>query len=169
MGLHLKDVPRDALSPMMRQFAEIKDQYADCLILFRLGDFYETFFEDAELTAQVLEIALTSRDCGLEERAPMAGVPHHAIEQYLTLLDQGYKVALVEQMEDPKSAKGLVQREVVRCYARTLTEQGLWMPRRIIISWFCIKSRLWSCFLRTHHGRFQGTALVQSDDGEAFS
>lgn len=115
MGLSLKDIDKDKLSPMMRQFADIKDQYPDCLVLFRLGDFYETFFDDAETAARVLEIALTSRDCGLDERAPMAGVPHHAIEQYAhRLLDQGYKLALVEQMEDPQLAKGLVKRQVVR-------------------------------------------------------
>lgn len=115
MSLALKDIERDKLSPMMRQFADIKDQYPDCLVLFRLGDFYETFFEDAETAARVLEIALTSRDCGLDERAPMAGVPHHALDQYLhRLLDQGFKLALVEQMEDPQLAKGLVKRQVVR-------------------------------------------------------
>lgn len=115
MSVALKDIDREKLSPMMRQFADIKDQYPDCLVLFRLGDFYETFFEDAEIAARELEIALTSRECGLDERAPMAGVPHHAIEQYIhRLLDRGYKLALVEQMEDPQLAKGLVKRQVVR-------------------------------------------------------
>lgn len=103
------------LSPMMQQYLETKEKYKDCILLFRLGDFYEMFFEDALIASKELEITLTGKDCGLEERAPMCGVPHHALEGYLNkLVSKGYKVAIGEQMEDPKLAKGIVKREVVR-------------------------------------------------------
>ncbi len=104
-----------ALSPMMQQYLETKEQYKDCILMYRLGDFYEMFFDDALLASKELEITLTGKDCGLEERAPMCGVPFHAIDTYLTkLVNKGYKVAIGEQVEDPKLAKGLVKREVVR-------------------------------------------------------
>lgn len=103
------------LSPMMSQYLETKKQYPDCILFYRLGDFYEMFFEDALTASKALEITLTGRDCGMEERAPMCGVPYHAVESYLArLVQQGYKVAIAEQMEDPKLAKGLVKREVIR-------------------------------------------------------
>ena len=103
------------LTPMMQQYKEIKERYKDCILFFRLGDFYEMFFEDAEIASKQLEIALTARDCGLEERAPMCGVPYHAAHSYLAkLISRGYKVAICEQMEDPAQAKGLVKRDVVR-------------------------------------------------------
>lgn len=103
------------LSPMMQQYLETKEQYKDCILLYRLGDFYEMFFEDAVIASKELEITLTGKDCGLEERAPMCGVPHHALEVYLNkLVAKGYKVAIGEQVEDPKLAKGIVKREVVR-------------------------------------------------------
>ena len=103
------------LSPMMQQYMETKEKYSDCILLFRLGDFYEMFFDDAITASRELEITLTGKDCGLEERAPMCGVPYHALEGYLNkLVSKGYKVAIGEQVEDPKLAKGLVKREVVR-------------------------------------------------------
>ena len=104
-----------ALSPMMTHYLETKKQYPDCILFYRLGDFYEMFFDDALTVSRELEITLTGKDCGLEERAPMCGVPYHAVEGYLTrLVQKGYKVAIAEQMEDPKLAKGLVKREVIR-------------------------------------------------------
>ena len=103
------------LTPMMQQYMETKKQYADCILFYRLGDFYEMFFDDALTVTKELEITLTGKACGLEERAPMCGVPYHAVEGYLTkLVNRGYKVAICEQVEDPKLAKGLVKREVVR-------------------------------------------------------
>jgi len=103
------------LTPMMQQYKAIKERYKDCILFFRLGDFYEMFFEDAEIASRELEIALTSRDCGLKERAPMCGVPYHAAHTYLArLISKGYKVAICEQMEDPALAKGLVKRDVTR-------------------------------------------------------
>ncbi|MCH1983327.1 DNA mismatch repair protein MutS [Ruminococcus sp. OA3] len=103
------------LSPMMQQYVTTKEAYKDCILFFRLGDFYEMFFEDALLVTKELEITLTGKDCGLEERAPMCGVPYHAAETYINrLIEKGYKVAICEQTEDPKLTKGLVRREVVR-------------------------------------------------------
>ena len=104
-----------AISPMMSHYLETKKQYPDCILFYRLGDFYEMFFEDALTASRELEITLTGKDCGMEERAPMCGVPYHAVEGYLSrLVQKGYKVAIAEQMEDPKQAKGLVKREVIR-------------------------------------------------------
>ena len=103
------------LSPMMVEYKKTKEQQPDCILFFRLGDFYEMFFEDAVTVSRELSLTLTGKECGLEERAPMCGVPYHAVESYLTkLVQKGYKVAIAEQMEDPKLAKGLVRREVIR-------------------------------------------------------
>lgn len=103
------------LSPMMTHYVETKQKHPDCILFYRLGDFYEMFFEDALTASKELEITLTGKECGLEERAPMCGVPYHALEGYLNkLVQKGYKVAIAEQVEDPKLAKGLVKREVVR-------------------------------------------------------
>ena len=103
------------LTPMMKQYMETKSQYQDCILFYRLGDFYEMFFDDALTASRELEITLTGKNCGQEERAPMCGVPYHAVEGYLNkLVSKGYKVAICEQMEDPKQAKGIVKREVVR-------------------------------------------------------
>ena len=103
------------LTPMMQKYVETKEQYKDCILFYRLGDFYEMFFEDAITASKELEITLTGKDCGLEERAPMCGIPYHAADTYLNrLVAKGYKVAICEQVEDPKLAKGLVKREVIR-------------------------------------------------------
>ena len=102
-------------SPMMQRYLETKEQYKDCILFYRLGDFYEMFFDDAITAARELEITLTGKDCGQEERAPMAGVPHHAAEMYISkLIAKGYKVAICEQLEDPKTTKGIVKRGVIR-------------------------------------------------------
>ena len=103
------------LTPMMRQYVELKEKYSDCLLFFRLGDFYEMFFEDAKTASKELELVLTGRDCGLAERAPMCGVPYHSVDVYINkLIDKGYKVAICEQLEDPALVKGLVTRDVIR-------------------------------------------------------
>ncbi len=103
------------VTPMMQQYLDTKEQYKDCILFYRLGDFYEMFFEDALVCSKVLEITLTGKNCGLEERAPMCGIPYHAVESYLPkMVDAGYKVAICEQVEDPKTCKGIVKREVVR-------------------------------------------------------
>lgn len=104
-----------AFTPMMQQYLDIKNQYKDCIMFYRVGDFYEMFFDDALTASKALEITLTGKDCGQEERAPMCGVPYHAYEVYANrLIEQGYKVAICEQVEDPKQAKGLVKRDVIQ-------------------------------------------------------
>ncbi len=111
----MPDINMSELTPMMQQYLETKNAYKDCILFYRLGDFYEMFFEDALTASKELEITLTGKSCGLEERAPMCGVPYHAVEGYLNkLVSKGYKVAICEQVEDPKQTKGIVKREVVR-------------------------------------------------------
>ena len=111
--MKLCDVDRDKLAPMMRHYVELKDNYKDVLLFYRLGDFYEMFFEDAELVSHELELTLTGRNAGLDERVPMCGVPFHSVDLYIDkLVKKGYKVAICEQLEDPKNAKGIVKRDV---------------------------------------------------------
>ncbi|MFR1317815.1 MAG: DNA mismatch repair protein MutS, partial [Peptostreptococcus anaerobius] len=109
------EIDKSKLSPMMKHYLDTKEEYKDCILFYRLGDFYEMFFDDALLASKVLDITLTGKACGLEERAPMCGVPYHSVSSYLTrLIQAGYKVAIGEQVEDPSTAKGLVKREVVK-------------------------------------------------------
>ncbi len=120
MGKELK------YTPMMEQYLEIKNEYKDFIVFFRLGDFYEMFFDDAHLASRELELALTGKDCGVKERVPMCGIPFHAADQYIEkLVSRGYKVAIVEQIEDPKEAKGLVKRGVVKIITPGTIESGL--------------------------------------------
>ena len=113
--MHRNEVDRNLLSPMMIQYMDIKDKYEDCIIFFRLGDFYEMFFEDAILVSHLLELTLTGKNAGLEERVPMCGIPYKAYSSYaFALIDKGYKVAIVEQLEDPKTTKDMVKRDVVQ-------------------------------------------------------
>ena len=111
----LTNEKNENLSPMMRQYFDTVEKYSDCIVFFRVGDFYETFFEQAKLISKALNLVLTGKDCGLEEKAPMCGVPYHAVDVYMSkLVKQGYKVAIAEQIEDPKFAKGIVKREVTK-------------------------------------------------------
>ena len=104
-----------ALSPMMQEYLQRKEEYKDCILLYRVGDFYEMFFDDAVTVSREIELTLTGKECGLPERAPMCGVPFHALDTYVKkLIDAGHKVAICDQVEDPKEAKGLVKREVTR-------------------------------------------------------
>ncbi|NLZ56688.1 MAG: DNA mismatch repair protein MutS [Clostridiaceae bacterium] len=126
--LVLADVDKDKLTPMMQQFVEQKSKAGEALLFFRLGDFYELFFDDALIASRICEIALTGRDCGLEERAPMCGVPYHAATGYINkLLAANYKVAICEQIEDPATAQGLVERGIIRIITpgTRLDEEGL--------------------------------------------
>ena len=111
----MEQVQLEQLSPMMQQYMKTKEENGDCILLYRLGDLYEMFFDDAVTVSRELELTLTGKECGLKERAPMCGVPYHALDTYLNrLVQKGYRVAIAEQMEDPRLAKGLVKREVVR-------------------------------------------------------
>ena len=105
----------EKITPMMAQYLKTKEEYADCILFYRLGDFYEMFFDDAIRVSRELELTLTGKDCGLKERAPMCGVPYHSAETYIArLIERGYRVAICEQVEDPKTAQGIVKREVIR-------------------------------------------------------
>ena len=121
-------------SPMMQKYLETKD----CILFYRLGDFYEMFFDDAILVARELEITLTGKECGQEERAPMAGVPHHAAEMYIAkLVSKGYKVAICEQLEDPKTTKGIVKRGVVRVVTPgTVVESNMLEEKQLYYVYF---------------------------------
>ena len=153
-----------ALSPMMSKYLETKKEYPDCILFYRLGDFYEMFFEDATEVARELELTLTGKDCGLEERAPMCGVPYHAAETYINrLVQNGHKVAIAEQMEDPKLAKGLVKREVVRIVTPgTITSTGVLADDKnnYIISIFYIDERFGLAICDISTGDFFVTELV---------
>jgi len=124
--------PIGSVTPMMQQYLQIKEQHPDELLFYRLGDFYEMFFDDALTASRELELTLTGRDCGLEERAPMCGVPYHAVDTYITrLIEKGYRVAICEQMEDPALAKGLVKREITRIVTPgTVTDQSALSERQ---------------------------------------
>ena len=123
----IDEIDVNVLSPMMKHYVETKDKYRDCFLFYRLGDFYEMFFDDAILASRELEITLTGKDCGLAERAPMCGIPFHAAENYIErLIEKGYKVAICEQLEDPSTCKGIVKRDVVRIVTPgTVTETNM--------------------------------------------
>ena len=115
-----------SLTPMVKQYLEIKSQYPDAILFYRIGDFYEMFFEDAHVGSKELDIVLTSRDKGNKDSVPLCGVPHHAADTYITrLLEKGYKVAVCEQVEDPKIAKGIVKRDVIRVYTPGLVTDSV--------------------------------------------
>ena len=114
-------------SPIIQHYLNTKKEYSDCVLFYRLGDFYEMFYEDAEIVSRELELTLTGKDCGQEQRAPMSGIPYHAAEGYIAkLIEKGYKVAICEQVEDPKTAKGIVKREVIQIVsAGTITNTDM--------------------------------------------
>ena len=126
------EIDKEKCSPMMQKYLETKEKYKDCILFYRLGDFYEMFFDDAILVSRELEITLTGKDCGLEERAPMAGVPHHAAENYIAkLVSKGYKVAVCEQLSDPKTTKGIVERGVIKVVTPgTIVESNMLEERK---------------------------------------
>ncbi len=138
------------LSPMMQQYKEIKEAHKDYILFYRLGDFYEMFFDDALTASRELELTLTGRDCGLEERAPMCGVPHHACDVYVKkLVEKGYKVAICEQVESPYEAKGVVKREVIRITTPGTIVEGSMLPEgenNYIASVYCDKTGFGICF-----------------------
>ncbi len=148
-----------ALSPMMQQYNRIKEKYSDCLLFFRVGDFYEMFFEDAKTASRELELTLTGKDCGLEERAPMCGVPFHAVTGYVEkLVSRGFRVAICEQLEDPATAKGLVERDVTRVYTPgTLNDPSMLEDRKpsYILSAYIAGDACGIAFADVSTGEFQ--------------
>lgn len=152
-----------SLTPMMQQYMQVKDQYPDCILLYRLGDFYEMFFEDALTASRELEIVLTGRDCGLEERAPMCGVPYHSVEMYIDrLIEKGHKVAICEQITDPKESKGLVDREVIRVITPgTVIEESMLFERQnnYILSLYLFETNLGLAYCDVSTGAFYAMEL----------
>ena len=153
-------VEKDKCSPMMQKYIETKEKYEDCVLFYRLGDFYEMFFDDAIKVSRELELTLTGKDCGLEERAPMCGVPYHAAESYIAkLVAKGYKVAICEQLEDPKSAKGIVKRGVIKIVTPgTVVESNMLEER---------KNNYIMAIYKT--GIFFGIAISDISTGEFYS
>lgn len=152
------------LSPMMRQYFQLKEQYPDTILFFRLGDFYEMFYEDAKLASRELELTLTGRDCGLPERAPMCGVPFHSYETYVArLIAKGYKVAICEQMEDPAKAKGLVKRDIIRVVTpgTVLESSMLDESKNNYICSLCVSGQSTGvCFADVSTGELHATTLT---------
>lgn len=152
-----------ALTPMMQQYLQVKENYKDCILFFRLGDFYEMFFEDAEVAAKELELVLTGRDCGLENRAPMCGIPFHAANSYVgRLVGRGYKIAICEQLEDPSAAKGIVRRDVIKVFTPgTYTDAAFLDENKnnYIMSLYINDSNesMGICFTDISTGEFTGT------------
>ena len=153
----------EKLSNMMRQYVEIKEQNKDCILFFRLGDFYEMFFEDAKIASAELDLTLTGRACGLEEKAPMCGVPYHSYEGYVAkLIKKGYKVAICEQVEDPKTTKGLVKREIVRVITPGTVIEGCMLDEsrnNYIASLYIDENKIGLCFSDISTGEISITEL----------
>ena len=118
-NMNRKDVDINKVTPMMRQYLEIKNKNEDIILFFRLGDFYEMFFEDAVTVSRELELTLTGKNAGLDERIPMCGIPHHAANIYIEkLVDRGYKIGICEQLEDPRTTKGIVKRDIIQIISK---------------------------------------------------
>ncbi len=156
------------LSPMMQNYMAKKEEYKDCILFYRLGDFYEMFFDDAILASRELEITLTGRACGLDEKAPMCGVPYHAVDIYISkLINKGYKVAICEQLEDPKTTKGMVKRDVIRVVTPgTVIETNMLDEKRNNYIMSIVKKGLFYglsvCDVST--GDFFATQIVESNN-----
>lgn len=157
----------DKLTPMMEQYFEIKNKYQDCILFYRLGDFYEMFYEDAITASRELEITLTGKNCGQEERAPMCGVPFHSCEPYITkLVERGYRVAICEQVEDPKQAKGIVKRDVIRVVTpgtNTITQSLDESKNNYIMSVFCENDQFGLAVCDLSTGEFRTTQVQYQD------
>ena len=162
------DIDVSRLSPMMQQYMQLKEQYKGCLLFYRLGDFYEMFFDDAVLVSRELELTLTGRECGLPERAPMCGVPHHSVDNYIArLIKKGYKVAICEQLENPATAKGMVKRDVIRVVTPgTLMESNILEDgvSNYLCSICCTVEGYGLCFGDVSTGEMNVTQLATDDD-----
>lgn len=161
-----------ALSPMMQQYTKIKEEYQDCILFFRLGDFYEMFFEDAKTASRELELTLTGKNCGLEERAPMCGVPFHSADTYIArLVEKGYKVAICEQTEDPAQTKGIVKREVIRIVTPgTVISQNMLKEteNNYIASFFCGQGRMGLSYCDVSTGEIYATEISAGEGEDGF-
>lgn len=157
-----------ALTPMMQQYLEIKEKCKDSILFFRLGDFYEMFFEDAKTASRELELVLTGRDCGLEERAPMCGIPYHSADSYISrLISKGYKIAICEQLEDPSQAKGIVKRDIIKIVTPgTYTDPSFLDENKnnYIMSFYVENHHVGICFCDISTGEFYGTDHTFSEN-----
>ncbi|MDI6707010.1 MAG: DNA mismatch repair protein MutS, partial [Bacillota bacterium] len=157
------------LTPMMQQYIQIKQEYNDCILFFRLGDFYEMFFEDAKTASRELEITLTGRDCGLDERAPMCGVPYHSAVGYIAkLINKGYKVAICEQVEDPSEAKGIVKRDVIRVVTPgTVIDQSMLEEKEnnYVLSLFMDEEGFGMAYADISTGELRTTRILNKNGG----
>ena len=160
------------LSPMMKQYFEIKERNKDSILFFRLGDFYEMFFEDAKLASRELDLTLTGRDCGQAERAPMCGVPFHSCEGYIAkLVSKGYKVAICEQTEDPAQAKGLVTRDVIRVITPGTVVESTMLDEsknNYICCAFYRDKNIGVCFCDVSTGQLYATELTGKNSIDSF-
>ncbi len=160
------------LSPMMEQYLNVKKDYEDAILMFRLGDFYEMFYKDAQLASEELELTLTGKDCGEEKRAPMCGVPYHSSEAYIArLIQKGYKVAICDQVEDPKTSKGIVKREVTRVVTPGTVIEGAMLKdgeNNFICSMFVSKENTGICFCDVSTGELYATELINENSQEAY-
>ena len=158
----------EGLTPMMKQYMDVKNEYKDCILLYRLGDFYEMFFDDAIVASKELEITLTGKDCGLAERAPMCGVPHHSVQNYIArLVAAGHKVAIGEQLEDPATAKGIVKRDVVRVITPgTVIESNILDEKKnnYIVSVFKLGTYYGLAYSDVSTGEFGTTEIVEGNN-----
>lgn len=156
------------LTPMMRQYLDIKEKHPDCILMYRLGDFYEMFFDDANTASRELDLVLTGRDCGLDERAPMCGVPYHSVDSYIAkLIEKGYKVAICEQLSDPKNSPGLVERDVTRVItAGTIIEESMLDEGKNnhIAALFCTDARCGVAYCDVSTGSFSLLEIAYDDD-----
>ena len=162
-------VDQSKLTPMMSQYIEIKKQYRDLILFYRLGDFYEMFFDDALIAAKELELVLTGRDAGLDERVPMAGVPHHSSNPYINrLVEKGYKIGIVEQLEDPATAKGIVKRNVVKIVSpgTILDLEGKEKDNNFLLALYGDKHSYGISYLDITTGEFKTTEILNSTNIE---
>jgi|LSQX01.2.fsa_nt_gb DNA mismatch repair protein MutS len=170
MSMKLSDLDPTKITPMMQQYVEQKERWPDCILFFRLGDFYEMFFEDAVTASRELELTLTGRDCGQAERAPMCGVPYHAADNYINrLVGKGYKVAICEQVEDPAVAKGIVRREVVRVITPGTVMDGNMLDdhrNNFLLAVYCLNNYYGLAAADLTTGIFEATSLIvgRTDD-----
>ena len=168
--LRIEDINIDDLSPMMKQYVELRKTLGDTVLFYRLGDFYEMFFDDAILISKTLELTLTGRDCGNNMRAPMCGVPFHACSTYTSkLLNQGFKIAICEQLEDPATCKGLVKRGIIQVLTPgTLTDNNGLEDRKnnFLMSIYSVGTQYGVCVADITTGVFEGTQLTTLDNDE---
>lgn len=160
-------IDKDKLTPMMKQYIEIKNEYRDIILFYRLGDFYEMFFDDAILASRELEIALTGRDAGLDERIPMCGVPHHSADPFIArLIDKGHKIAIVEQLEDPSQAKGIVRRNVVKIISpgTIINMEGKDSTNNFLLSIFKENNSFSISYIDITTGEFNTSEIINSTD-----